>query len=68
VHADERLTAFLELQAAIVVNSNSDEILGNNRRQISAKPDGVGAAFRPLIVRRGQSGLQTRIAATEIVS
>ena len=31
VHADEMLTAFLELQAAIIVNSNSDKVLGNNR-------------------------------------
>jgi hypothetical protein len=35
---------------------------------ISAKPDGSGAACQPLIVRGGQSGLQTRIATTESVS
>jgi len=30
VHADEMLTAFLELQCGFVVNLNSDEILGDH--------------------------------------
>jgi hypothetical protein len=40
------------------------EIIADNL----SKPDGVGAAFRPLIVRGGQSGLLTRIAMMESVT
>src|SRR6266550_9607203 len=42
----------------------ANEVLGNNRRQFSAKPVGVGAVFRRLIPTGEQSGLLTRIAPT----
>jgi hypothetical protein len=40
------------------------EIIADNLK----KPDGVGAAFQPMIVKGEQSGLLTHIATTESVS
>jgi hypothetical protein len=68
VHADEMLTAFLELQAAIHGRFELGWSTGKSSLTISAGPVGVGVASQPLIPTDERSGLLTHIATTENVS
>jgi hypothetical protein len=49
-------------------SAHAHELIGKSSLTISAKPVGVWAGSQPLILREEQSGLPTRIAATESVS
>jgi hypothetical protein len=53
-----------QTRTANVLNKST----GRSSLTISAKLDGVGAACQPSIIRGEQSGLPTRIAATESAS
>jgi hypothetical protein len=64
VHADEMLTAFIELQAAIHSQLELGWSIGKSLLTIWVKPVGVGAASQRLIPTGERSGLRTRIAAT----
>jgi hypothetical protein len=60
------LLHFWNYTRRFIVNSNSDEVLGDHRRQ-SQETRLAWAGFQPLISKGEQSGLQTRIG-TENVS
>ena len=76
VHADQELPAFLELESAIKNDRHTheydcpeaDERIGRSSLTISAKPDGVGAAFQPWTHRGERFGLWTRMAMESVSS